>query len=420
MLSAALLYAAGGVVTGSSITGIVTALMLRSRHRAGAKSDRFLRPMSQSRLLAVIEPIAAALPVAMVVLDSERRIVHTSPYAEAEFSGGLNAIERHPAFQSSLDRLKEKDATRNAAPEEALIVQDVPVRRVVRALFQRYVFSPYFLAVDQNRKKRFARDIALTFVVLHDVTKMEMAERQHADFVAYASHELRTPLAALLGFIETLQGPAAGDPDAQKEFLSIMAEQGQRMQRLLDGLLYLSKVQMLEHQRPRGQIVLEELCRKLEREASVLCRRQKTKLHVVVSDLSVQSVAGDTDQMVQVLMNLVENALKYATQDSDLPRDHKPEITVTCRDAEPGKGWPGHPGVEIRVSDNGPGIAARHLPRLTERFYRVPRTSAVVQGSGLGLAIVQHIIARHGGRFRIESVVGQGTDCLIWLPAHVS
>jgi two-component system phosphate regulon sensor histidine kinase PhoR len=254
------------------------------------------------------------------------------------------------------------------------------------------------------------------FVALHDETEAVMAERQHTDFVAFASHELRTPLAALLGFIETLQGPAADDPAAQREFLEIMGTQARRMQRLLDSLLYLSRVQMQEHLRPTEVVDVAALLNHLKRETVGLLAGRQASLVVEIPQDDPLEVEGDEAQLFQVLMNLVENALKYGLATKAKPGASPLSITVRGERAPPDAGWPATPGVVLSVSDTGPGIPARHLSRLTERFYRVAKTAASVQGSGLGLAIVQHVVTRHGGRFIVRSVVGQGTECCVWLP----
>lgn len=414
-----LLLAAGSAAGGGLLAGALTTLFLRYKAAAEVVHAPVPAPTipAKVRLLMAVEQVVAALPLAVMVLDKDRRLLYASPHAYRDFPNALGSIERHPAFQSALDRLATRVNTRQAENEEARIVLDIPVHRVVQAFFQKTIFSKEAFATEYGRPEGGPnRTEQLSFIALHDVTEAEMTERQHTDFVAYASHELRTPLAALMGFIETLQGPAADDPEAQREFLEIMAAQGRRMQRLLDGLLYLSRVQMLEHQRPKGRVILADLCVRLQNETSILFRQNEAELVIEPPAHPDIAVVGDEDQLLQVLINLVENALKYGGCDTENPRTLPLAVTVSFRKAEPLGGWPAEGGVVLSVSDNGPGIAARHLPRLTERFYRVPKTSAMVQGSGLGLAIVQHVVTRHGGRFMVESTVGSGTDCLIWLP----
>lgn len=416
-----LLPVVASALAGGAVASTVTALWARYRMAQAqpvvSEPPVLARMPARVRLLMAVEQVVGALPLAVLVLDNDRRLLYASPQAYQNFGETLGAIERHPAFQSAMDRLATRPPTQAAKVEEARIILDIPMYRVVHGLFQKTAFSKaQFLGENDRLDAGQHQSVLLSFVALHDVTEAEVTERQQADFVAYSSHELRTPLAALMGFIETLQGPAADDPEAQREFLGIMAAQGRRMQRLLDGLLYLSRVQMLEHQRPKGLVVLEDLCTRLQCETSILFRQNNAELIVEPPSHPEIAVVGDEDQLLQVLINLVENALKYGGCDAEQTRMGPLTVTVGFHKAEPLGGWPSGPGVVLSVSDNGPGIAARHLPRLTERFYRVPKTSAIVQGSGLGLAIVQHVITRHGGKFVVESTVGTGTDCLIWLP----
>lgn len=416
------LVAVAGVLVGSGLTASLLAARLRpekvvipSYHQEDNQSS------FRTSVPLVVEQVVACLPAAILVLDDERRLHYASPEAHRVFEDNLGSIKRHPAFQTALDRLVEKGLKTPTWTETARIVLDVPHHRVIRACFEQHVLPATLFSDSRSWSASSERpQHALVFVALHDETEADNTERQHTDFVAYASHELRTPLAALMGFVETLQGPAADDPEAQQEFLGIMAAQGKRMQHLLDDLLYLSRVQRIEHQRPRGTVVLTELFDRLKAESAALFRLKKAKLTIQPVADPTLCVAADTGQLVQVLINLVENAFKYGIL-ADIAGESPPlQVTVSCKVAQPDTHWPAVPGVVLSVVDNGPGIAARHLPRLTEHFYRVPKTAASVQGSGLGLAIVQHVVTRHGGRFVVESTVGEGTTCKIWLPRVVA
>lgn len=405
------LAAAYGVVGGCALSGLVWSrgLLGLAARRQPAIAQK--RPTTAPEML--LKQVMACLPAASLVLNETRLPCIISPEANRQFQNCIGSIVRHPAFQSQVEKLLAQ-SQETTQPTEAVVVLDVPQPRVVRALFLKKTVPAAFL--PEVYSKNPGGQITLVFVALHDETEAVVAEKQHTDFVAFASHELRTPLAALLGFIETLQGPAADDPGAQKEFLDIMAAQARRMQRLLDSLLYLSRVQMQEHHRPRDTIVVSELFQHFSDEARGLVAGKDVILDVQpVADQNL-AVAGDIAQLLQVLMNLLENALKYGLATKDRQPEHTLRITVGCERAKPDVGWPSKSGVVLSVADTGPGISARHLPRITERFYRVARTAASVQGSGLGLAIVQHVIARHEGRLAIESVVGQGTTCRIWLP----
>jgi two-component system phosphate regulon sensor histidine kinase PhoR len=245
-------------------------------------------------------------------------------------------------------------------------------------------------------------------VVLSDRTRERAAERMRVDFVANVSHELRTPLASLVGFIDTLRGPAANDPAAQIEFLGIMAEQAARMGRLVDDLLSLSRIEMLEHQAPAGSADLGGLVRaQMEGFAPRLTERNMS-VDVAIAEV-LPPVKGDADQIAQVLQNLVDNAIKYGREGG--------LVRLEARPVSGGENWPATPGILLRVTDDGPGIPARHLPRLTERFYRVDKgRSRAAGGTGLGLAIVKHIVNRHRGHLLIESAEGTGTTVSVWLP----
>ena len=236
-------------------------------------------------------------------------------------------------------------------------------------------------------------------ISLKDLTREQMIERMRADFVANASHELRTPLTALLGFIETLQGPARKDDSARDRFLDLMRVQGARMKRLIDDLLSLSRIEMNAHQRPEGRVDLAALARHVADIMGPLATEQGVELNL---DLTIGlSVHGDWDELTQVVQNLVENALKYANSGKKI------DISTT-RAAQ---------STELVVRDYGQGIAPEHLPRLTERFYRVSvQESRLRGGTGLGLAIVKHILNRHRARLLIASTPGEGSRFTIRFP----
>jgi len=243
--------------------------------------------------------------------------------------------------------------------------------------------------------------VLLTF---RDLTPLRRAEEMRADFVANASHELRTPLAALSGFIETLQGPAREDAKARERFLGIMQEQARRMARLIDDLLSLSRIELNAHRQPDTPIDLEPIVGQVVDSLQTLARDRAVMVNVEAA--GALPVLGDRDELVRVFENLVENALKYGASGKRL------DITLT-----PAKGLDGEPEAQVSVRDYGPGISPEHLPRLTERFYRVDvRESRAQGGTGLGLALVKHILNRHRGRLSIESTPGAGATFIVHLP----
>jgi two-component system, OmpR family, phosphate regulon sensor histidine kinase PhoR len=248
---------------------------------------------------------------------------------------------------------------------------------------------------------------------LRELTEHLMIERMRSDFVANASHELRTPLAALSGFIETLAGPARDDPEARERFLETMAAEARRMTRLVDDLLSLSRIESIEHQPPGGRVdvidcleAVSATLRPYAESRSVSLSWQRPK--------DPAPVTGDRDQLIQLLTNLVDNAIKYGGEGK--------QVTIACEHlaAAPHGAGPlsGRPAVRVVVEDRGPGIAREHLPRVTERFFRVdPARSRQLGGTGLGLAIVKHIVRRHRGHLAIDSELGRGTTVTVYLPA---
>ena len=244
-------------------------------------------------------------------------------------------------------------------------------------------------------------------VLLSDRTRERAVERMRADFVANVSHELRTPLASLIGFIDTLRGPAADDPPAQQRFLGIMAEQAERMNRLIDDLLSLSRIELIEHQPPNERVDVADVARRIAAASEPSVAARRARLDLDLAD-GLPEVTGDADQLEQVVQNLVDNAVKYGPEGGT--------VRLSLRAAMPGR-WPSRPGVVLTVADEGPGIPKAHVPRLTERFYRVDKgRSRSAGGTGLGLAIVKHIVNRHRGQLAIDSEEGRGSTFSVWLP----
>ncbi|NDV01638.1 sensor histidine kinase [Pseudoroseicyclus tamaricis] len=248
------------------------------------------------------------------------------------------------------------------------------------------------------------RGVLLSF---EDITAVEEAGQIRRDFVANVSHELRTPLTALLGFVETLRGPAKDDPAARERFLSIMAREAGRMAQLVADLLSLSRVEEEERVRPMQPVDLKALAESVAAAFEPQASAAGVPLRLSLAE-GAPSVPGDADQLRQVLNNLVENALKYGGARGVV------EIGLTGPAPEPSLR---SEGLRLFVRDEGEGIAAHHIPRLTERFYRVDsHRSREVGGTGLGLAIVKHIVNRHRGRLRVQSEEGVGTTFTLILP----
>ena len=243
-------------------------------------------------------------------------------------------------------------------------------------------------------------------VIFDDITQARLTERMRVDFVANASHELRTPLATLSGFIETLQGPAAEDEPARRRFLDIMAREAARMSRLIDDLLSLSRIELDKHVRPVMRLDLGAVIADVGKTLAMRLESDQRQL-IIDEPAPLPPVIGDRDQLLQVLHNLVSNALKYGRSGTPIT------VRAVAEPALPG----GQPMVRLTVCDQGEGIAAEHLPRLTERFYRVDSVrSRTMGGTGLGLAIVKHIVERHRGVLEITSVLGEGSRISFTLP----
>ncbi len=248
-----------------------------------------------------------------------------------------------------------------------------------------------------GRKTSIRSKPKFVLVSVHDLTEQRRLERMRADFVANASHELRTPLASLTGFIETLQGPAREDEAARGRFLEIMLEQAERMGRLIDDLLSLSRIELRAHVHPEEVVDLNAILRHVTDSLQPMADELNVEIS---SDLPEKDarIRGERDELIEVFENLLENALKYGAS------GEKVEICCQLNDAAKSPGcW------VVQIRDYGPGIALEHLPRLTERFYRVNETpSREMKGTGLGLAIVKHILTRHRAKLEIESAPGEG------------
>ncbi len=279
-------------------------------------------------------------------------------------------------------------------------------RRVARSGEAENVIWSEALPATRLFDVRIARlsilNAAYTLFVMRDMSESRRVDRMRTDFIANASHELRTPLASMLGFIETLQGPAKDDPAAREQFLNVMADQGRRMARLINELLSLSRIEQNLHVRPQSRVDFAAIVREVAGSLKAVAEENSVQLVLELPGEAV--VAGDRDELIRVIENLIENAIKYSVGVAG--RTAKVEVSLRAD----GNNW------VFAVADNGPGIAAEHLPRLTERFYRVDAPASRAKGgTGLGLAIVKHIVARHRGKFLIDSAPGAGSTFKIIL-----
>jgi two-component system phosphate regulon sensor histidine kinase PhoR len=348
--------------------------------------------------------LAAALPDPCFILDS-RGIVRFANKAGTNIFGNVQEGDpitfriRQPDMLAALESVMA-----GGTLEKVEFIHKLRSERMYEAWF-----TPIHLTRDHPRTSEGEmRSPDFILLLFHDQTEQKNIERMRADFVANASHELRTPLASLIGFIETLQGPAKDDAMAHERFLAIMLDQAERMSRLISDLLSLSRIEMKAHVHPETQVDLVRIVKHVADALGPLALEMGVEIETdIENETETQLVAGDRDELVQVLENLVENAIKYG-------KDGK-KIVLSCASIK--DTISGAPFYAIKVRDYGPGIPAEHLPRLTERFYRIDvATSREQKGTGLGLAIVKHILTRHKGRLMVESIAGDGTTFQVRLP----
>ncbi|MDF2234641.1 ATP-binding protein [Albimonas sp. CAU 1670] len=333
------------------------------------------------------------LPFPLLLIDPAGLIEYANPAARALFER-LRVGEHHSmSFRAPdfLDALAEAQA--GAPPRSFDFTLHGDRNRVIRA----HVDG----AEQPGRPDRPGRRHVLC--LFHERTQDLRLERMRTDFIANASHELRTPLASIRGFIETLQGPARDDAEARERFLGIMQAQAGRMQRLVDDLLSLNRIELNEHVAPTERQDLGEIAHETAEALAPVADERGVEIRVL-APASGPMVRGDRDQLIQAIGNLLENGMKYG------------EGPVEILPAPASASHPGMVGLTVR--DHGEGIPREHLPRLTERFYRVSvRRSRNQGGTGLGLAIVKHIMSRHRGELTVESEPGEGASFTLWLPA---
>jgi two-component system phosphate regulon sensor histidine kinase PhoR len=342
-----------------------------------------------------IADLIAALPDPTILIDADGRVVTFNAHA----SSIAPALRPNEPATLALRIPEVTEAVRRAAasgrPERAEFAE--------RGLAERWfeVIATPMPGRDEASGTPGVR-MLLSF---HDLSPIRRVEEMRVDFVANASHELRTPLASLSGFIETLKGAARNDTAARERFLDIMEAQAKRMARLIDDLLSLSRIELSAHVRPEAPVELQPIVRQVVDALQTLARDRGVAVEIAAPKGPLV-VPGDRDELTRVFENLVENALKYGASGKRV------DITLS-RDTTPG----GVDEAVVSVRDYGPGIPAEHLPRLTERFYRVDVTDSRAQGgTGLGLALVKHIMNRHRGRVTIDSRPGEGATFTVRLP----
>lgn len=361
-----------------------------------AETARVLRPDVEFKLSTVLDALGAPT----ILTDRRAHIVHANAAALKAFPGlrqghPVTFFIRAPAMLAGLEAVLGQDSEVRFE-----LLDHIPVERSYDVLIRRLGGAP--------EAGQTAIGTAFAVIFMTETSAAKRIEAMRVDFVANASHELRTPLASILGFVETLQGPARDDATARRTFLGIMETQARRMARLIDDLLSLSKIEMSAHITPSAEIDLVAVLRSVVDTLGGLAQDRGVTLKLALP-AARSPVAGDRDELLRVFENLIENGIKYGQSGEVV------EIGLAAvEDAVIG------PALAVTVRDFGPGIAAEHLPRLTERFYRADVSeSRVMGGTGLGLAIVKHIVTRHRGRLGIASVPGDGATFTVTLPALI-
>jgi len=387
-------FAATGVLPAvyalAALILVVAITLLAGRDPVGsaAASVDNLSTQGEEQLLGAV---IASMPDAAIVLDRYGRVITFNAAARAIAPALARGAPASLALRVPEVVEAMRDARASNEPRSAEFSQRVPVDRWFLAHVRPFPGS--------------APGVGLMLLVFHDLTPQHRVEEMRVDFVANASHELRTPLASLSGFIDTLQGPARDDAAARGRFLAIMKTQAARMARLIDDLLSLSRIELVEHVHPDTPVDLTPVLRQVVDGLQTLAQDRAVEIAITLPTAPV-IVPGNRDELTRVFENLIENALKYGASGKRI------EVGFAATTAPDGT-----PAILVTVRDYGPGIAAEHIPRLTERFYRVDVTQSRAEGgTGLGLALVKHILNRHRGRLMIESEAGKGATFTVKLP----
>ncbi|MBY8917102.1 two-component sensor histidine kinase [Nitratireductor sp. L1-7-SE] len=330
--------------------------------------------------------LAAAVLDPLYIFDGAGSILYSNEAADLAFGPMTKSVSLRLKFRAP--EMHELVSRVISGAEESTAInysERVPVERAYRVV-----------------ASRIGNDTGLYVLMFKDQSEARRIDRMRADFIANASHELRTPLASVAGFIETLRGPARDDAKARENFLQIMQNQTQRMARLIDDLLSLSRLEMKPYQKPNAQLDVVALVRGVIESMRHIASENGVEIVSELGDAPLL-VAGHSDELVQVFENLLENACKYGSSGE--------RILVSAEQASP------MDEVRVRVQDFGPGIPEEHIPRITERFYRVDvETSRTQKGTGLGLSIVKHILTRHDARLSVKSASGKGATFVVHFP----
>ena len=354
-----------------------------------------------------------AINDAIIILDKDQRLIIANTTAQAKYTtyaigARIETFIRTHEILAALDRaINEKSSIKFD------LVEHFPAKR-----YYQINISAFLVGSENNY-----------IISIKDETNLRAAEQMRADFLANSGHELRTPLAGISGFIETLKGPAKDDAKVRAKFLEIMGEQADRMGRLINDILALSKIELNEHLKPKSIVNLSNI---LESAIATIKAASKDKNPIINLQCPEHSVKiiGDSDEVQQVIINLIDNGLKYGTLGKAIDVYLYADLAQNKAQAIASEKWQGSTQLKlvanpiddntntalVRIENSGPGIQKRNMPRLSERFYRIDTGSNEISGTGLGLAIVKHIITRHNGNLIVESKVDEKTAFSFILP----
>jgi two-component system phosphate regulon sensor histidine kinase PhoR len=386
------LYGGGSLAfTAIVIAGLVAvAAWAPSRTRGQRKAEKAASAERSVLDRLSAQNLAAAVADPLIIFDATGTAVHANEAARSAFGAigaGMSLLLkfRAPEMQQAIEQVRS-----GAAPSAVVdYAERVPIERVYKVT-----------------ASAIGRGTGLFVIVFRDQSEARRIDRMRADFIANASHELRTPLASISGFVETLRGPARNDAKARDHFLQIMQNQTARMARLIDDLLSLSRLEMKPYLPPNAKVDVRAIVQAVADSLAPLARESGVTIELPAGDGPVEG-RGDRDELFQVFENLLENACKYGQSGG--------RVTISIDGPTEGP----EPEVAVTFQDYGPGIAEEHIPRVTERFYRVDVDNSRAQkGTGLGLSIVKHILTRHKARLSIRSEVGKGSAFTVHLPVR--
>jgi two-component system phosphate regulon sensor histidine kinase PhoR len=382
-----------GIISYLFVLAFVLLLPATGR-RAGTSAEAIAPSPQGENPVAFVGAFAEALGEACIVLDRRGAVVYRNAaalrnYPNVQEGKALTLVMRNPELAAAVD-----GALRLGTPSSFELHEILPSET-----WDKVTVAPVRLP-GTDWAGADERHVLVSF---QSLTELKRVDAMRSDFIANASHELRTPLASLLGFIDTLLGPAAKDAAAREKFLAIMRGQADRMSRLIDDLLSLSRIEMHQHVRPTGSVDLAGLLREVREGLQTQAQAADIVVNLDVPEGPV-TVTGDRNQLYEVFENLVDNAIKYGAGGKTVEVILQPIERSGFRHL-------------VSVIDHGPGVEPEHVPRMTERFYRIDaETSRKKKGTGLGLAIVKHIVQRHRGQISIRSKPGEGLRVDVMLP----